>query len=171
MRLILTVGLYLAYIRTFCDYLLTGKYSWTPTDPAGLLGHASTLDQVLARPDGLFLCALFAGACFGLAGLLVNGMRDTLIFASLSTAEVSYEGTRAPKGNFRMNPVGPAKQSDVAKSVANFDTWGPSATSKDKATSIQPPVDPTFSEYVGPADISAPKAPGKQDLPPDQPTK
>jgi hypothetical protein len=168
MRLILTVGLYLAYIRTFCDYLLTGKYSWTPTDPAGLLGHASTLDQVLARPDGLFLCALFAGACFGLAGFLVNTVRDVLAAATYSSTDV-YIGP-APEG-LRGVRIVSATQRDVAKAVANVDTWGPSATSKDKSSTNPPPVDPTFSEYVGPADGSGTKAPGKQDLPPDQPTK
>lgn len=67
MRHVLAVGLYLTYIRTFCDYLLTGKFDLVPTDPAGLLAHASQLDQVLARPDGVLLCALFAVGCYGLA--------------------------------------------------------------------------------------------------------
>jgi hypothetical protein len=168
MRLILTVGLYLAYIRTFCDYLLTGKYSWLPTDPAGLLANASALNQVIARPDGLFLCALFAGACFGLAGFLVNTLRDIAAAATFSSTNV-YIGP-APEGLRGMRVVS-AKQSDVAKAVANFDNWGPDATSKDKSTTNQPPVDPAFTEYVGTADDSASKSPGKQDLPPDQPTK
>jgi len=168
MRLILTVGLYLAYIRTFCDYLLTGKYSWTPTDPAGLLAHASQLDQVLARPDGLFLCALFAGACFGLAGWLVGVLREVEAWALHAPSHVDYF-PNLPQGSMSMRGMS-SKQSDVARAVTNSDNWGPGSATNDKTAST-PPADPTFSDYVGPADGSATKSPGKKDLPPDQPTK
>jgi len=94
MRHVFAVGLYLTYIRTFCDYLLTGKFDLVPTDPAGLLAHASQLDQVLARPDGVLLCTLFAVGCYGLASWLQSGVYEVEKWIFSSQVHVSY----APPG-------------------------------------------------------------------------
>lgn len=159
MRLILTVGLYLAYIRTFCDYLLTGNYSWMPTDPAGLLARASQLDQVLTRPDGVLMCALFAGGCFGVASFLVNSMRDIEALLFHTPTHVDYDLGNFPKGHIRVGVSERSSQASVVKQVPVADS---SVTKQASA------ADSTFSDYIRPEDASNTKNTPKSDQAPDE---
>jgi predicted DNA repair protein MutK len=117
MRLVLTIALYLGYIRAFCDYLLTGQFDWLPADPAGMLAHAAQLDQVLARPDGLVLCGLFALGCYGVAGCLANVLRDIPAWLFHAPTHVDYDLGRGLVGKMRDPNSAPAARDNAAPSA------------------------------------------------------
>lgn len=96
MRWLVTAALYLCYIQSFCDYLLTGHYSLQPVDPAGMLWHTPELTQMLARPDGLLLCALFAAACYGFATFLLSSLESLGPWLSCSDNIACYARHKNP---------------------------------------------------------------------------
>lgn len=153
MRLVLTLGLYLAYIQTFCGYLLTGQYDWLPADPAGLLAHAAQLDKVLARPDGVFLCALFALGCYGVAGCLVSVLREMETWLFHAPSHVHYDLGR-----------GPGKMASISERKAVLAQQG-------GAMPAPPAASPTFTDYVGPGTPPPGANASKTESAPEQPPK
>jgi len=121
MRFVLTVGIYLAYIRTFCEYLLTGNVvAPFPLNPAGMLAHAGPLDQIIARPDGVFLCVLFAVACYGLVSWVEEvGSQITANLVRVQTLDQSYRSM--PETSGTLNGLGstPKSAKDGTNSTAS----------------------------------------------------